>query len=152
MAEILPPKHIVAVSGLIRNSDGRVLMIRSPKRGWEMPGGQVEEGETLIQALQREVREEAGVEVDVSVLVGTYSNVKRFIVIFGFLCTWIGGELTTSSESLETEWVQDDEALGRITNPMIRDRMRDMLSFSGQVMYRAYETDPYQILEEKLIS
>ncbi len=39
------PQHIVAVSGLISHLDGRILLIRGPRRGWEFPGGQVEEGQ-----------------------------------------------------------------------------------------------------------
>ena len=57
------PRHIAAVSALITHPDGRILLIKSPRRGWEFPGGQVEEGENLIEALKREIREEAGVEV-----------------------------------------------------------------------------------------
>ncbi len=42
------PRHIAAVSALILRPDGRILLIKSPRRGWEFPGGQVEEGENLI--------------------------------------------------------------------------------------------------------
>ena len=41
------PCHIVAVGGLVRNADGLILLMRHPRRGWEFPGGQVEEGEDL---------------------------------------------------------------------------------------------------------
>ena len=59
------PKHIVAVAGLVSDPRGRVLMIRSPRRDWEFPGGQVEEGESLTDALRREVLEETGITVSV---------------------------------------------------------------------------------------
>ena len=62
------PTHIVAVGGLISNSEGRVLLVKSPRRGWEFPGGQVEIGEDLISALKREVKEEAGVDIEVKQL------------------------------------------------------------------------------------
>ena len=62
------PKHIVAVAGLVADDLGRVLMIRNLRDEWEFPGGQVEEGEDLIEALQREVWEETGVVISVGEL------------------------------------------------------------------------------------
>lgn len=138
---VLPPRHIVAVSGLIRDKSGRVLLIHSPRREWEFPGGQVEEGESLTEALEREVMEETGVTVSVGALVGIYSNIKSHIVMFGFICEWIGGEPQTGPEAIEIEWVEQDAALERVTHPAIRDRLRDMLLFEGQVIYRSYSFD-----------
>jgi 8-oxo-dGTP diphosphatase len=154
------PKHIVAVSGLVTDpSTGLILLIRSPRRGWEFPGGQVEEGESLTDALIREVREETGLDVSVGALAGVYSNVRSHIVMFGFLCVWTGrGEPTTSSESLEVEWVTREEAMVRVVRPPLRDRLRDMLDFSGTVVYRSYEFSAlnedetsYRIREERQI-
>lgn len=142
------PKHIVAVAGLVTDERGRVLMIRSPRRDWEFPGGQVEEGESLTDALRREVLEETGVTVSPVALVGVYSNVKSHIVMFDFRCDLIGGELATSAESPEVAWVERDEALARIIRPAIRDRMRDMLEFDGQVVYRAYTFDANEVHTE----
>ncbi len=142
------PKHIIAVAGLVVDAQDRALMIRSPRRDWEFPGGQVEEGESLTDALRREVREETGVTVTVGALVGVYSNVQSHIVMFGFLCDLVGGELTPSVESLEVAWVNRDEALARIIRPAIRDRMRDMLEFDGQVVYRAYTFDAHEVHAE----
>ncbi|RKU39348.1 NUDIX hydrolase [Candidatus Poribacteria bacterium] len=146
------PKHIVAVSGLISHPNGEVLLIRSPRRGWEFPGGQVEEGENLIEALQREIQEEAGVTTSVGALVGVYSNVKSPTkLMFGFLGDYVCGELRTSDESLETEWVARDSVLQRISNPAIYDRMKDMLDFSGRVIYRVYTNNPYQVCEQRFL-
>ena len=52
---MIHPKYIVAVSGLISHPTGEILLIRAPRHGWEFPGGQVEEGENLVEALQREI-------------------------------------------------------------------------------------------------
>jgi 8-oxo-dGTP diphosphatase len=146
---MIHPKHIVAVSGLVRHPSGEILLIRSPRRGWEFPGGQVEEGENLIEALQREIQEESGVTVSVGPLVGVYSNIKSPTKLaFGFLGDYLRGELTTSDESLETEWVARHSVLQRISNPVIYDRMEDMLNFSRRVIYRVYTTDPYQVCEQ----
>lgn len=143
------PKHIVAVSGLVRHPDGKILLIRSPRRGWEFPGGQVEEGENLIEALQREIQEESGVTASIGSLVGIYSNIKTPTkVMFGFLGDYVSGELTTSEESIETKWVGRNSVLQHISNRVIYDRIKDMLDFSGRVVYRVYTTNPYQIYEQ----
>ena len=149
---MIHPKHIVAVSGLISHPDGKILLIRSPRRGWEFPGGQVEEGENLIEALQREIQEEAGVTASIGPLVGIYSNIRSPTkLMFGFLGGYACGELATSDESLETEWVTRGSALQRMSHPAIYDRMKDMLDFSGRVIYRVYTNDPYQICEERFL-
>lgn len=154
-----PPKHVVAVSGLVTNlSNDRVLLICSPRRGWEFPGGQVEEGESLTQALVCEIQEETGVTVSIGPLVGVYSNTRSNIVMFGFLCTYESGEPQISSESLAVEWVSREEALLRVTRPPLHDRLRDMMDFSGSIVYRAYEfsaqNEPetgYHIREERFL-
>ncbi len=144
------PKHIVAVSALISHPNGKVLLIRSPRRGWEFPGGQVEEGESLIEGLQREIIEESGVNATVGELVGIYSNIRKPTkIMFGFLGDYVSGELTTSDESIETEWVARNKVLQQVSNPTIHDRIMDMLDFTGKVVYRVYSTNPYQIMEQR---
>lgn len=145
---MMAPRHIVAVAGLVSDAQGRVLMIRSPRRDWEYPGGQVEEGENLISALVREVWEETGVTVSVGELVGVYSNVQSHIVMFDFLCTALSGTPTTSAESLAVEWVERAEALERIVRPPIRYRMTKMLDFKGDVTYGAYSFAANEITVE----
>ncbi len=79
------PMHIVAVSGFITNEDGDVLLVNSPKRGWEIPGGQVEIGETLTDALSREIQEETGITAEIGQMVGVYTNITPpSKVIFAF--------------------------------------------------------------------
>ena len=146
---VIHPKHIVSVSGLISHPDNKILLIRGPRRGWEFPGGQVEEGENLIEALQREIQEEAGVTTSIGSLIGIYSNVKSPTKLhLAFLGDYICGELGTSDESIETEWVSRHSVLQRISHPVIYDRMKDMLDFSGRVIYRVYTTDPYRICDQ----
>lgn len=55
--------HFVSVAGFASNDNGDILLIKSPRRGLEYPGGMVERGETFQEALLREIREEAGVDV-----------------------------------------------------------------------------------------
>jgi 8-oxo-dGTP pyrophosphatase MutT (NUDIX family) len=64
----------VAVTGFVTDAEQRVLLVRVVSRGWEMPGGQVETGESLPGALRREVEEESGCRIDVDRLIGIYSK------------------------------------------------------------------------------
>ena len=140
------PRHIVAVFGLIRNTAGEILMIESPLRGWELPGGQVEEGEDLIQALAREIFEETGVTAVTDRLAAVYSRLNPpFIVLFGFLGQYQSGDLVTSEESVAVEWVKPKQVIDRISHLAIRGRVQDLLADNKQVIYRSYSTDPYRI-------
>jgi len=141
------PVHIVAVGGLVTNTQGQVLMIKSPRYGdWEFPGGQVEESEILTHALEREVLEETGITVNVKSLVGIYSNTRTpSIVMMDFICEYVSGEPTPSEESVNVEWVNHDDVLSRIKRKSIYKRMKDMIEFSGEIIYRAYLVDPYQV-------
>ena len=49
--EWVMPLHIVAAAGIVINEKDEVLMIKNPRRGWEFPGGQVEVGENLMDAI-----------------------------------------------------------------------------------------------------
>ena len=67
------PNHLISACGLVRK-DGLVLLIYNPKRGWELPGGTMEQGETIIEALKREVYEESGILCEPEHFVGVYQN------------------------------------------------------------------------------
>jgi 8-oxo-dGTP diphosphatase len=147
------PKQIVAVAGLVENSQNEILLVRHPRRGWEIAGGQVEEGENLINALKREVKEEAGVDISVGELAGIYTKYSSpALLILGFLCEYIEGDLRPSSESPEVSWVPKGDVLERISHPAIHDRIQDMLKYNGKIMYRVYSTDPYVIHDEMYLA
>jgi 8-oxo-dGTP diphosphatase len=141
------PMHILAAGGFVTNSHGQVLLIKSPRYGdWEFPGGQVEEGETIPYALEREVFEETGIVVRVKSLVGIYSNTRKpSIVNMDFICEYISGEPKTSAESSQVEWVEREEALSRVKRAAVYKRLKNMFEFSGEVTYGAYFVDPNRI-------
>ena len=69
------PVHFVSAAGLVWK-DGKVLLIRSQRRGWEIPGGVVEQGEIILDGLKREIREESGVEAEPRRLGGIYQRLN----------------------------------------------------------------------------
>ena len=153
------PVHIVSVSGLIENDEGEILMLLSPDRGWEIPGGQVEEGESLIDALKREVKEETGTDIEVGKLKTVYSNIVQpdgissigSIVNFGFTGKAISDELTTSEESLEVTWVDRKKVLDLIGKDFMKDRVKSMLNTEERIIYGVFTHEPYTLHEVQYI-
>ena len=93
-----------------------VLLVRrahAPMQGeWSLPGGAVEIGETLTEALVREVREETGLDVEVGSLLDVFDVIRRdddgrveyHYALVDYLCLPIGGTLCSSSDASEVCW------------------------------------------------
>lgn len=140
------PRHIVVVGCLVRNAADEVLLIRHHKRGWEIPQGRVEEGEGILDALQREVREETGVEVLPGPLAAVWSKLSPpAAVILTYLARHKEGQPRPCDECPEVGWFSGDEALNIISHPMNRDRLQALLGFAGTTLYGSYSTHPYQV-------
>ena len=119
-ARTYPTRPYLAVSAAIFR-DGRVLIVRRarpPAHGlYTLPGGGVELGETLEQAIIREVREETGLEIAPLALVGfreaiardAAGRVERHFVILPFASRWIRGEIALSEELAEAHWRKPGE-------------------------------------------
>jgi ADP-ribose pyrophosphatase YjhB (NUDIX family) len=143
------PRHIVAAAALVANGSGEVLLVRTRNRGWVLPGGQIEEGEGLLDGLGREILEETGVTVRIGPLAGVYSNIKPPTkLLLGFLSDYESGTLQTSPETLDVAWVRRERAAEFVTNEAERDRVLDMITFDGAVTYRVYSTKPYVVHEQ----
>ena len=157
------PTHIVAAAGYVFDQEGRLLMIKTPHRGWDCTGGQVETGENLEEAVLREIMEESGITARVKCLCGVYSNVGQHTfydgvtpvptkVMLDFICEYVDGECRPSEESAEVMWVPRIQVLDYITAPAMRYRIGKALDFTGQVSYAAYVTKPeFRILTERTI-
>jgi len=115
-ARIYPARPYLAVSAAIFR-DGRVLIVRRarpPAHGlYTLPGGGVELGETLEQAVIREVREETALDIAPVDLVGYRQaigrdgagRVERHFVILPFAARFIGGEISLNEELAEAHWL-----------------------------------------------
>ncbi|MGH9224866.1 MAG: NUDIX hydrolase [Acidimicrobiales bacterium] len=102
--------------GAIAVHDGKLLLIRrgtGPAAGsWSVPGGRVEGGETLAEAVVRELAEETGVEGVCDRLVGWVERIDgdRHDVILDFAVTVLEpGQLRAGSDAAEAEWVPLDD-------------------------------------------
>lgn len=147
------PTHIVAVGALVENALGQVLLVKTHHGGWVFPGGQVENGENLIDALKREVMEESGIDIEVGQLVGIYSNTSSYKwhdgitdvptkLMLDFSCRSIGGALHTSDETTDSCWVDKAEVFAMVEAPAIRTRYQAYLDFNKEVAYMEYATRP----------
>ncbi len=147
------PYHLISACGLVYK-DGFVLLIRNPKRGWEMPGGTVEQGETITDALKREIYEESGIHCEPEHLTGIYQNLTEKdgygllegmkippIVNLAFICRYTDGEASVSEESEDVRWVTPEEAVSMVTHPLYAKRLNDMLNADGSVTFSFYEYD-----------
>lgn len=130
-----PPKHFVSAAAIVLNDKDEILLIRGPERGWEMPGGQVEEGESLTQAAIRETKEEAGVDIEIVRFCGIFQNVGQSICNTLFLAKYVGGEPVPTSESLETGFFPIEEALSMVNFMNFRERIEACLKPDGELSY-----------------
>jgi len=125
---------VVAVTAFILDSDDRVLMIRRTDSGlYAIPGGAQEVGETISQAVVREVQEETGIDVEPSDLIGVYSDPEHVIAFTDgevrqefsicFRAHPTGGQLRTSNESSEVLWIGRSDLDSLNIHPSIRLRI-----------------------------
>ncbi len=145
------PRHIVAASALIRNERREIVLVRTERRGWELPGGQIELGETLTDGLQREIMEECGLHVELGRLLHVRSNLSKAIVILCFQASYVGGELRPSEETPEVRWADEETALELVTHPALSASLRDMLRNERRMRYDAYRTNPFELIETRAI-
>ena len=121
-----PDRPILAVSAVVWR-DGRFVVVRRarpPAQGlFTLPGGGVEAGETLKQAVVRELREETGLIVEPIDVAGhrevimrdAEGRVARHFVVLAFAALWRQGELTLNEELAEARWIEAVELAGLTT-------------------------------------
>ena len=122
-----PSQPIVGVGGVIVK-DGKAVIVKranAPYKGqWSIPGGRVELGESLAEALVREMREETGLDVQIGPLIEVFERIqwddepqppararrlRYHFVIVDYVCTPVGGALCAGDDAAEARWVASDE-------------------------------------------
>jgi ADP-ribose pyrophosphatase YjhB (NUDIX family) len=118
-----PERPFLAVSAAIIR-DGEILLVRRARPPandlFSLPGGLVMTGETLIEALVREVREETSLAIEPVALAGfrevilrdASSRTERHFVVLAFAARWISGEPRLNEELSEARWLRPSELPG----------------------------------------
>jgi ADP-ribose pyrophosphatase YjhB (NUDIX family) len=129
---------VPAVSVIVPDPSGRLLLIcRTDNDYWSIPGGGVEPGESVSQAAVREVKEETGIDCEVTSLVGIYSD-PRHVAAYDdgevrqefsicLIAQLLGGTTRTSDESSEVRFVAPGDVSRYQMHPSISLRIRHYL-------------------------
>lgn len=110
------PAPIPAVGVVCLRGD-KVLLVRRgrpPRLGeWSLPGGRIEPGERMVEAALRELREETGVEAQITGLIdvvdGLFPEAGRHYVLIDYAARWLSGEPTAGDDAVEARFVALDE-------------------------------------------
>ena len=125
---------VPAVSVVVPDHQGRILLIRrTDNEYWSIPGGGMEPGESVREAAVREVKEETGMDCEITGLVGIYSNPRHVaaydngearqefsICLAGRL---LGGSVRTSGESSDVRFIRTSDIPAYEIHPSIRMRI-----------------------------
>jgi 8-oxo-dGTP diphosphatase len=108
------------VAAAVFDNAGRVLLVqrgRPPRAGtWGLPGGLLDLGETLAAGVQREVREECGVEIAVGDVAGVFEpithdkagRIEYHYVVVDFWASWLNGEAHAQDDAAAVAWAPID--------------------------------------------
>ena len=123
-----PERPVVGVGGVVI-ADGRALLIRRgnpPLEGeWSIPGGTLEVGEMLLDAVRRELAEETGIEVRVGDLIEVFERIfpdgegqpKYHFVILDYLCEAVRGTARAGSDVTDVAWAAESELQKYLLTP-----------------------------------
>ncbi|MEV5877940.1 NUDIX domain-containing protein [Streptomyces sp. NPDC052101] len=127
---------IPAASVVVVDDSGRILLQRRRDNGmWALPGGAMHIGESLPDCAVRETREETGFDVEITGIVGTYTNPRHVFAYddgevrqefsICFLARPVAGQLAVSEESTDVRWFETVEVDGLPMVASIRKRVND---------------------------
>lgn len=133
-----PNSLVPGGAALVVDDRGRLLLQRRADSGnWSLPGGAMELGETLGGAVVRETREETGLDVELTGVLGIYTDPRHIIAYTDgevrqeftvvFAARVLGGELTISDESTELAFIDPADIPGLTMHESMRLRIRNWL-------------------------
>jgi 8-oxo-dGTP diphosphatase len=125
-------KFGVAVKGIIRK-DGKILIVKRSicdahrPCAWETVGGGIDENESPYEALEREIMEEAGIEVIIQEPFNVFHFKKddgEYRIGITFICDWVSGEIVLSEEHSEHKWIHPTEFAQFESVPSLHDEIK----------------------------
>jgi len=126
----------IGAFAIIMDEKQRVLFChRTDYDLWNLPGGLVEENESPWDAVIREVKEETGLDIEVSKFTGVYSKPDRNEIVFSFRCNVISGELTKSDESDDFKYFSFEEIPENISKNQVA-RIKDYLENNNNTVFK----------------
>ena len=134
----------VAAKGVVRRDDGSILLIRrSPGSKldpgcWELPGGKMDPGERLVDALAREVREETGLEVGGPrpIHVSHFTKEPFWVTCVTFVCASFEGDVQLSREHDAYAWVSPTDRGGRPLARAMEEQIEAFVALAGDTAPR----------------
>ncbi|GAB3221734.1 NUDIX domain-containing protein [Glycomyces halotolerans] len=129
-----PNSVVPSTVAFVTDDEGRVLLIqRSDNGDWALPGGGHDLGERIADTAIRETREETGLDVEITGIIGLYTDPGHLIEYsdgevrqqfsIAFRAKPVGGQITTSAESVQVAWVRANELDRLSINPSMRMRI-----------------------------
>ncbi|GIP29368.1 DNA mismatch repair protein MutT [Paenibacillus sp. J23TS9] len=151
------PKHMVSVSAFVMNEKDEVLLLRTHWRSdtWEMPGGNVEAGEPLDQAVCREFLEETGIIIRPIGVTGVYFNATKQVLSVVFKAEYVSGEINIQPDEIqEARYIKLSESNidEYITRPQQKSRTLDAMKAKCFIPYETWEVNPSYNLISRLYS
>ena len=129
---------VPSVTAIVSDQDGAILMVHKTDNDlWALPGGGMDVGESMADTVVREVKEETGIDVEVTGVVGIYSNPSHVMgyddgevrqqCSICFTTRLLGGTLATSSETKEVRFVARGNLEALNIHPSMRLRINHYL-------------------------
>jgi len=132
-------RHSVSVAAVVTNEDGMILVIQRRDSGhWQLPGGILEQHESIHDGVRREVLEETGIHIEPQHLTGVYKNIPLGVVALVFRARYVEGMPRPTSESTAVEWWAPEQVIEGMLEAFAV-RITDALDFRDHAAVRQHD-------------